>query len=59
MTNNLVSGKDIAPHMLYVLEFVDSCTTSLNDKIYTIAVFLDLSKAFDTFNKDLMFPIKI
>ena len=37
-----------------ILEFVDSFTTSLNDKIYTIAVFLDLSKAFDTVIKDIM-----
>ena len=36
-----------------ILEFVDSFTTSLNDKIYTIAVFLDLSKAFDTVIKDI------
>ena len=37
-----------------ILQFVDSCTTSLNDKIYTIPVFLDLSKASDTVNKDIM-----
>ena len=37
-----------------ILELVDSCTTSLDNKLYTIAVFLDLSKAFDTVNKNIM-----
>ena len=37
-----------------ILEFVDSCSISLNDKIYTIAAFLDSSKVFDTVNKDIM-----
>lgn len=37
-----------------VLEFVDSCTSSLDNKLFTIAVFLDLSKAFDTVNRDIM-----
>ena len=37
-----------------ILEFVDSCSISLNDKIYTIAANLDSSKVFDTVNKDIM-----
>ena len=37
-----------------ILEFVDSCASSLDQKLYTIAVFLDLSKAFDTVNKNIM-----
>ena len=37
-----------------VLELVDRCTSALDDKLYTVAVFLDLSKAFDTVNKDIM-----
>ena len=31
-----------------VVEFLDSCYDSLNDKKYLIAIFLDLAKAFDT-----------
>ena len=30
------------------------CASSLDQKLYTIAVFLDLSKAFDTVNKNIM-----
>lgn len=37
-----------------ILHFVDDCSTALNSKLYTIAVFLDFSKAFDTVNKDIM-----
>ena len=37
-----------------VLEFVDHCVTSLDSKLYTIAIFLDLSKAFDTVNRNIM-----
>ena len=37
------------------LEFTDHCATALNKKLHTIAIFLDLSKAFDTVNKTIMF----
>lgn len=37
-----------------VVEFVDRCASSLDNKKFTVAVFLDLSKAFDTVNKDIM-----
>lgn len=33
-----------------VLRFVDECATALDDKKFLVAVFLDLSKAFDTVN---------
>ena len=36
------------------LELVDRCTSSLDTKLYTIAIFLDLAKAFDTVNNDIM-----
>ena len=37
-----------------ILELTDKCAENLNDKLYTIAVSLDLSKAFDTVNKSIM-----
>ena len=37
-----------------VLEFVDRCATAMDDKLFTVAILLDLSKAFDTVNKDIM-----
>ena len=37
-----------------ILEFTDRCADNLNDKLYTIAVSLDLSKAFDTVNKTII-----
>ena len=37
-----------------VLQFADDCVTALDKKQFTIAIFLDFSKAFDTVNKDIM-----
>lgn len=37
-----------------ILHFVDDVSTAFNDKLYTVAVFLDFSKAFDTVNKNIM-----
>lgn len=37
-----------------VLQFTDDCVTALDNKLFTIAIFLDFSKAFDTVNKDIM-----
>ena len=36
------------------LDFTNRCTDSFKYRLYTIAVYLDLSKAFDTCNKDIM-----
>ena len=37
-----------------IFELVYSCITSKDIKLYTIAVFSDLSRAFDTVNKNIM-----
>ena len=37
-----------------VVQFTDYCCRSLNKKLYTIATFLDFSKAFDTVNKNVL-----
>ena len=37
-----------------ILLLADDCVTALDCKLYTIAIFLDFSKAFDTVNKDIM-----
>ena len=37
-----------------VVEFVDQCASALDNKMYFIAIFLDLSKAFDTVNKNIL-----
>ena len=37
-----------------ILHYVDDCATSLDNRLYTISIFLDFSKAFDTVNKDIM-----
>ena len=36
------------------LHYVDDCVDALDRKLYTISIFLDFSKAFDTVNKDIM-----
>ena len=37
-----------------ILHLVHDCVTALDDKLFTVTVFLDFSKAFDTVNKDIM-----
>ena len=37
-----------------ILHYVDDCVTALDNKLYTVSIFLDFSKAFDTVNKDIM-----
>ena len=37
-----------------VLHFVDDCVTALDNKLYTVSIFLDFSKAFDTVNEDIL-----
>ena len=37
-----------------ILQFTNDCSEALDSKLFTIAIFLDFSKAFDTVNKDIM-----
>lgn len=37
-----------------ILHLVDNCVAALDKRLYTITVFLDFSKAFDTVNGDIM-----
>ena len=37
-----------------ILHFTDNCVTVLDNRLSTIAIFLDFSKTFDTVNKDIM-----
>ena len=37
-----------------ILRLTDDCTNALDKRLYTLVIFLDFSKAFDTVNKDIM-----
>ena len=37
-----------------ILHFVDDVVTALDRRLYTVTIFLDFSKAFDTVNKTIM-----
>ena len=37
-----------------ILHYVDNCVTALDNKLYTVSIFLDFSEAFDTVNEDIM-----
>lgn len=37
-----------------LLQFVNKISKDMDDKSYTIGIFLDLSKAFDTFNYNII-----
>ena len=40
-----------------ILRLTDDCTNALDKRLYTLVIFLDFSKAFDTVNKDIMLKI--
>ena len=37
-----------------IVEFLDDCYNEINNKNYTISVFLDFSRAFDTINHSIL-----
>ena len=37
-----------------MLQLVDDCTTALDNRFYTVTVYLDFSKAYDTVNKSIL-----
>ena len=37
-----------------LINYIDTILTGLNDKLYTVSIFMDLSKAFDVLNLDIL-----
>ena len=37
-----------------LVNYIDTILTGLNDKLYTVSIFMDLSKAFDVLNLDIL-----
>ena len=52
--NNLALEKDTICTTDAILHFVDDVVTGLDRRLYTVTIFLDFSKAFDTVNKTIM-----
>ena len=52
--NNLDLGRAVVPTSYAVLLYVNDCVTALDKRLYTITVFLDFSKAFDTVSHVIM-----
>ena len=57
--NNVMYNKQFGFRVGYnttdaVLDLINKCTSALDDKLYTVIVFLDLARAFDTVDGDIM-----
>ena len=54
LCDNLASDKDIRHNYMALLNIIGQISASIDDGKYTIGIFLDLSKAFDTINHDIL-----
>ena len=52
--DNLALGKDTINTTDAILHFVDDVVTALDRRLFTVTIFLDFSKTFDTVNKSIM-----
>ena len=57
--NNVMYDKQFGFRVGYnttdaILDLINKCTSALDDKLYTVVVFLDLARAFDTVDGDIM-----
>ena len=57
--NNVMYDKQFGFRVGYnttdaILDLINKCTSALDSKLYTVVVFLDLARAFDTVDRDIM-----